>query len=121
VADKFKEEIAGKFYTIEDLMDPSTVHPVDPADSSEVSGERPIRLWMPPDLLASILANHLYVMRECQRGAAPANQRQWERAILQVRLWLRHLEGVYPRCVHVVMYPGSGSDLTDDSEAAIKA
>lgn len=121
MADKFKEEIAGKFYTIEDLMDPSTVHPVDPADSSEVSAERPVRLWMSTDLLTSILANHLYVMRDCQRGVAPANQRQWERAIQQVRLWLRYLEGGNPHSVHVVLYPGSGSSLVDDSEAAIRA
>jgi len=121
MTDKFNEEIAGTFYTVEDLMDPPNLHPADPAISREISKERPMRIWMGVDPLTNLLHQHLATMRACQQHATRADRRQWERLAGQVQLWLRHLEATDSAIVHVVMYPGSGSDLKDDSTAAIRA
>jgi len=114
-----KDNIAGTFYTVEDLMNLPEAGTVDPRKQYEVSRNVPIRFWMDREALITLLAENVAVL-EANKEAAPAVEaRQAEMLIVQRQLWITHLTEQEDPEVYIALYPASTAGEKYDHEVAI--
>lgn len=116
---KYRERIAGKFYTVEDLMDLPEAGCVDPAKAHEVSRAMPIRLWMDTQELIMLLEWSMGTIRRNNLNAPPAEARQAEILIEQRKLWIEHLEEANEEDTFIGLFPGSPAGDEYDQEVAV--
>ena len=115
---RFRERIAGKFYTVEDLMHLPEARCVDPAKAGEVSRRLPVRFWIDTAELIRMLEASAEIIEANAGDLSPTEARQAGCLIAQRRLWIRHLEEAEEECVFVALFPASfAGDEYDDEEA----
>ena len=119
--DPTPERIVGRFYTVEDLMNLPEDTPVDPRKAREVSRDVPVKLWMSPDELISLLLLNIEVIQANSEGGSAEEARQAELLIAQRRLWIARLEQGDGEDVHIGLYPASPAGDEYDDEAAVRA
>ncbi len=118
--EKFREQIVGKFYTVEDLMNLPEAGCVDPAKAHEVSRNLPIRFWIETPMLIDLLETSIGVLMRNQMGATPEDAKQIQTLILQRHLWIRHLDDTAEEETYIGIFPASLSGDDFDQEEAIK-
>ncbi len=111
--------IAGKFYTVEDLMNLPPAGCVNPAKSREVSRNLPVRFWMETAELVAILEANIELIRLNQERASADDARQAEVLIAQRRLWVRHLLEADEEETFIGIFPASFAGDEYDQEEAI--
>lgn len=117
-----KDNIAGTFYTVEDLMNLPEAGAVNPNKAREVSKRYPIRFWLPKDALIAILEANIAIIEFNQDQTAAVEQRQAEILVAQRRLWLEYIQDEVPTDqeeVFIAMFPASTAGDDYDDEAAI--
>ena len=117
--EKYRERIAGKFYTVEDLMDLPAAGAVNPAKAHEVSRALPVRFWIDTGELIRLLEASMEIIEANNENAPPAEARQGEVLIAQRRLWIRHLEGSEEEETYIGMFPASFAGDEYDQEEAV--
>jgi len=117
--EKYREQIVGKFYTVEDLMDLPEAGCVDPAKAHEVSRAMPIRLWMDTQKLIVLLQFSMGAIRRNNLNAPPAEARQAEILMQQRKIWIDHLEESEEENTYIGIFPASPAGDEHDQEAAV--
>lgn len=117
-----KHNLAGTFYTVEDLMNLPEAGAVDPRKRSEVSRDVPVRFWLERDTLITLLANNVEVLEANKEVAPPEEQRQADILIAQRVLWIQYLHDLEEEDeVYIGLYPASTAGEEFDHEAAVRA
>jgi hypothetical protein len=111
--------IAGKFYTVEDLMNLPAAGAVNPAKAREVSRALPVRFWIDTPELIKLLTASMEIIEANKENAPPADARQGEVLIAQRRLWIRHLEKTDEEETFIGIFPASFAGDEYDQEEAV--
>ena len=114
-----RSPIAGKFYTVEDLMNLPEAGCVDPEKAREVSRALPVRFWIETGELIRLLEASMEIIEANNENAPPADARQGEVLIAQRRLWIRHLEATDEADTYIGMFPASFAGDEYDQEEAV--
>jgi hypothetical protein len=110
-----RSPIAGKVYTVEDLIHLPEAGAVDPDKAREVSHRLPVRFWMETPALIALLEDGIKVIQANQRVAAPEDARQAEVLIAQRQLWIRHLKATDDEMRFIGIFPASVAGEEYDS------
>lgn len=113
--------IAGKFYTVEDLMNLPEAGAVNPDKAREVSRNLPIRFWMETADLVAILEANIDLIKLNQAEMTIEDARQAEILIAQRRIWVRHLLEADEEETFIGIFPASFAGDEYDQEEAVSS
>jgi len=114
-----RSPIAGKFYTVEDLMNLPAAGAVNPAKAREVSQALPVRFWIDTGELIRLLEASMEIIEANNENAPPADARQGEVLLAQRRLWIGHLKETDEEDTYIAMFPASFAGDEYDQEEAV--
>lgn len=117
--EKFREQIVGKFYTVEDLMNLPETGCIDPAKAREVSRRFPVRYWIDTSDLIAMLESNIDLIRRNQDRATPEDARQAEVMIAQRLLWISHMRATDEEVAFIGIFPASCAGDEYDQEEAV--
>ena len=119
MSDQPQKYFAGKFHTVEELMNLPEPDAVNPQKAREVSRDLPLRFWIETSALVAMLEENISTIEANQRNALPNAARQADVLIEQRRVWLRHLEAQGETDTFIGVFPAAEGGDEWDHEAAV--